>query len=221
MNLHDTGLQMLANVASNHLVSGEEAARYGNGHPNIVPYRTYAASDGELALAVGNDGQFALLAGEVGHPEWAEDPRFATNPERVRNRDLVDEMVGEVIVSRARAEWVELFDRVGIPSGPINRVSEALSSPQALAREMVTDLAGSFRTLGLPIEMSATPVFDPSRATDARSRHRCGARGVGLFGRGDLCDAGGWGGVTDRPKAEKSSPNRQQGYGFCRGGLVG
>jgi succinate---hydroxymethylglutarate CoA-transferase len=161
VNLHDTGLHLLANVASNYLVSGDEAARYGNGHPNIVPYRTYTASDGELALAVGNDRQFAVLAEEVGHPEWADDPRFATNPERVRNRDLVDEMVGQVVGTRSRAEWVEAFDAAGIPSGPINRVSEALSSPQALAREMVTEtrhsIAGTLPTLGLPIEMSKTP----------------------------------------------------------------
>ena len=161
VNLHDTGLHMLANVASNHLVSGEEAVRYGNGHPNIVPYRTYLASDGDLALAVGNDRQFAVLASELGHPEWAEDSRFATNPERVRNRDLVDEMVGAVIVTRARAEWVETFDGAGIPSGPINRVSEALASPQTLAREMVMEtrhsVSGTLRTLGLPIELSATP----------------------------------------------------------------
>jgi succinate---hydroxymethylglutarate CoA-transferase len=161
LNLHDTGLHILANVASNHLVSGEEAARYGNGHPNIVPYRTYAASDGDLALAVGNDRQFAVLAREVGYPEWAEDSRFATNPERVGNRDLVDEMVGGVIVTRTRAEWVEIFDRAGIPSGPINRVSETLASPQTLAGEMVMEtrhsVAGTFRTLGLPIELSETP----------------------------------------------------------------
>jgi len=161
VNLHDTGLHLLANVASNFLVSGDEAARYGNGHPNIVPYRTYTASDGELALAVGNDRQFAVLAREVGHPEWAGDPRFATNPERVRNRGLVDAMVGQVMVTRSRAEWVETFDAAGIPSGPINRVSEALSSPQTLAREMVTEMehsvAGTLLTLGLPIEMSKTP----------------------------------------------------------------
>ena len=161
VNLHDTGLHLLANVASNFLVSGDEAARYGNGHPNIVPYRTYAASDGELALAVGNDRQFATLAGEVGHPEWAEDPRFATNPERVRNRDLVDEMVGRVMATRSRAEWVATFDRIGVPSGPINRVSEALSSPQTMAREMVMQnehsVAGTVSTLGLPIDMSETP----------------------------------------------------------------
>ena len=161
INLHDTGLHMLANVAANHLVSGEEPGRYGNGHPNIVPYRTYPAADGDLALAVGNDRQFKVLSDELGHPEWATDPRFATNPERVRNRDRVDRLVGEVILTRPRAEWVETFDRVGIPSGPINRVSEALSSPQTMARDMVLESEhsafGSLRMLGLPIEMSGTP----------------------------------------------------------------
>jgi len=161
VNLHDTGLHLLANVAANHLVSGEEPGRYGNGHPNIVPYRTYPAADGDLALAVGNDRQFAVLAAELGHPEWADDPRFATNPARVRNRHLVDAMVAEVIVTRTRAEWVEVFDRVGIPSGPINRVSEALASQQTRAREMVVEMehsvAGPLRMLGLPIELSETP----------------------------------------------------------------
>jgi crotonobetainyl-CoA:carnitine CoA-transferase CaiB-like acyl-CoA transferase len=161
VNLHDTGLHLLANVAANHLVSGEEPGRYGNGHPNIVPYRTYPAADGDLALAVGNDRQFAVLATEVGHPEWVEDHRFATNPERVRHRELVDSMVGDVIATRTRQEWVEVFDRAGIPSGPINRVSEALSSPQTRARGMVVEtehsVAGQLRMLGLPIELSDTP----------------------------------------------------------------
>jgi crotonobetainyl-CoA:carnitine CoA-transferase CaiB-like acyl-CoA transferase len=161
VNLHDTGLHVLANVASNYLVSGIESGRYGNGHPNIVPYRTYAAADGDLALAVGNDRQFSVLADVLGHPEWADDPRFATNPERVRNRGLVDEMVGEMIGSGSRGQWIEVFDAAGIPSGPINQVSEALDSPQATARDMVIQIehsvAGSVRTLGLPIEMSDTP----------------------------------------------------------------
>jgi len=168
VNLHDTGLHLLANVASNHLVSGAEPGRYGNGHPNIVPYRTYLASDGDLAVAVGNDRQFALLAEELGHPEWGNDPRFATNPERVRNREIVDRMVGDLISTQTRAEWVEVFDRAGIPSGPINRVSEALASLQTAAREMVVELnhsiAGPIRTLGLPIHLSATPTsirFEP------------------------------------------------------------
>jgi crotonobetainyl-CoA:carnitine CoA-transferase CaiB-like acyl-CoA transferase len=161
VNLHDTGLHILANVAANHLVSGEEPGRYGNGHPNIVPYRTYPAADGDLALAVGNDRQFAVLAAEVGHPEWAGDHRFATNPERVRHRALVDEMVAEVIVTRTRQEWVAIFDRAGIPSGPINLVSEALSSAQTTARDMVVEMehpvVGPLRMLGLPIVLSETP----------------------------------------------------------------
>jgi crotonobetainyl-CoA:carnitine CoA-transferase CaiB-like acyl-CoA transferase len=161
VSLHDTGLHLLANVASNYLVSGDEPGRYGNGHPNIVPYRTYAAADGELAVAVGNDRQFAVLGAELGHPEWSSDPRFATNPERVRNREQVDLMVGEVIRTRTRADWVEALDRAGIPSGAINHVSEALSGPQTLAREMVVDLdhtvAGKVQILGLPIRLSATP----------------------------------------------------------------
>ncbi len=161
VNLHDTGLHILANVAANHLISGEEPGRYGNGHPNIVPYRTYRAADGELALAIGNDTQFAALARVFGHPEWVEDPRMATNPERVRNREAVDEEVARVVVTRTRAEWVTLLDEAGIPSGPINKVSEALASPQTRAREMVVDLehseAGHIRTLGLPIRLSETP----------------------------------------------------------------
>ena len=160
VNLHDTGLHILANVAANHLVSGDEPGRYGNGHPNIVPYRTYPAADGDLAVAVGNDRQFQALSGVLGHPEWAGEPRYATNPERVRNRDEVDRMVGEIIARKNRAEWVQILESAGIPAGPINRVSEALSSPQTAARGMVMELehsaAGTLRTLGLPIEMSAT-----------------------------------------------------------------
>ena len=88
VSLHDTGIQMLANVAANHLISGADAARYGNGHPNIVPYRTYPTADGELALTIGNDAQFARFAELVGHPEWESDPRLARNADRVDNRDL-------------------------------------------------------------------------------------------------------------------------------------
>jgi crotonobetainyl-CoA:carnitine CoA-transferase CaiB-like acyl-CoA transferase len=161
VNLHDTGLQMLANVAANHLVSGEEPGRYGTGHPNIVPYRTYPAADGDLAVAVGNDAQFGAFARVLGHPEWATDPRFATNPERVRHREELDERVGAVIASRDRVDWMGLLDKAGIPAGPINSVAEALSSPQALARDMIAEIhhpvVGLIRTLGLPIRFSATP----------------------------------------------------------------
>lgn len=161
VSLHDTGLQMLANVAANYLASGEESGRYGNGHPNIVPYRTYPTADGDLAVAVGNDTQFAVFASVIGHAEWADDPRFSRNPDRVSNRDALDERIARVMTERTRAEWIEVLDVAGIPAGPINTVSEALSSPQALARDMVVDLqhpvVGSLRTLGLPIRLGDTP----------------------------------------------------------------
>lgn len=161
VSLHDVGLQMLINVASNHLVSGEEAGRYGNSHPNIVPYRTYPAADGEVAVAVGNDRQFAALAAVLGRPEWASDPRFTRNQDRVRNREAIDNEIATVISSRPRAHWIEKLDQVGVPVGPINSVAEALANPQTNARQMVVDLQleGGLATkgLGLPFHLSDTP----------------------------------------------------------------
>lgn len=161
VTLHDTGLLMLANVAANHLASGAVPGRYGNGHPNIVPYRTFRASDGEIALAVGNDAQFRKLAELVGRPEWGEDPRFARNRDRVENRDQIDALVQEVMGTRTRAEWIGALDQAGIPSGPINDVAEALASAQTVGREMVADIEhpalGLIRMLGLPIVQEGTP----------------------------------------------------------------
>lgn len=161
VTLHDTGLLMLANVASNHLISGDDPARYGNGHPNIVPYRTYQAADGEIAVAVGNDDQFARLSHLLGHPEWESDPRFTRNRDRVINRDLVDSMIADVIRTRPRADWIVALDEAGIPSGPINTVAEALASRQTRGREMVTEIEhpaiGMMRMLGLPISQEGTP----------------------------------------------------------------
>lgn len=161
VTLHDTGLQMLANVAANHLASGEEPERFGNGHPNIVPYRTFAASDGEIAISVGNDAQFARLAELLGHPEWSTDDRFARNRDRVDNRVVIDQLISDAIEGRTRAEWIDLFDETGIPSGPINTVPEALSSAQTAGRHMVTEIEhptiGMMRMLGLPIRLEGTP----------------------------------------------------------------
>ncbi|CAN5703271.1 CaiB/BaiF CoA-transferase family protein [soil metagenome] len=161
VSLHDVGLQMLINVASNHLVSGEEAGRYGNSHPNIVPYRTYSASDGEVAVGVGNDKQFAAFVAALGRPEWANDARFIRNQDRVRNRDVLDSEIAAVIVTGTRARWIELLETAGVPVGPINSVSEALASPQAVSRQMVVEMpldsGDSTKGLGLPFQFSKTP----------------------------------------------------------------
>lgn len=161
VTLHDTGLLMLANVASNHLVAGGIPARYGNSHASIVPYRTFKAKDGELAVAVGNDDQFARFAAILGQPRWAEDERFARNRDRVNNRDLIDGMIAELMAEKSRADWIELLDAQGIPAGAINDVAEALSSPQTIGRGMVTEvdhpLLGMVKMLGLPIRFDDTP----------------------------------------------------------------
>jgi crotonobetainyl-CoA:carnitine CoA-transferase CaiB-like acyl-CoA transferase len=159
--LHDTGLQMLAAIASNHLTSGEPAARYGNGHPNLVPYRTFEAADGTFALGIGNDTLFRTMCGIVGHPDWAEDPRFARNQDRVVNRAAIEVLMEEVLITRVKAEWISLFRDAGIPCGRVNTVSEALSDPLTVAREVVTEIEhptiGIMRTLGLPIRLEGSP----------------------------------------------------------------
>jgi glutaryl-CoA transferase len=161
LSLYETGLTLLANVASNHLASGREAGRFGNGHPNIVPYRTYATRAGALALAVGNDAQFARFAEAAAHPEWATDPRLATNSARVVNRGLVDRLVEEALAGDVAEAWITRLRAAGVPCGRVGTVAEALADPQALARAMVETIehpaAGAFRALGVPFKLAGTP----------------------------------------------------------------
>ena len=161
VSLHDTGLQMLAAIASNHLISGEPAVRYGNGHPNLVPYRTFTAADGSFALAIGNDTQFRAMCDIVGRPDWADDPRFARNQDRVVNRDTIEALISEVLISGRKAEWISVFRAAGIPCGPVRSVVEALSDPLAAAREVVTEIdhptIGRMSMLGLSLRLNDTP----------------------------------------------------------------
>ena len=161
VSLFDSSLAMLANVASNHLVSGRDARRFGNGHPNIVPYTAYAVQDGMIAVAVGNDAQFAKFAALLGKAEWAKDARYATNPDRVTNRDSLDEAITVILNARGAQDWLERLTAAGIPCGKINSVAEALASPHAQAREMVRTVqhptAGEVKTLGIPFRFSDTP----------------------------------------------------------------
>jgi succinate---hydroxymethylglutarate CoA-transferase len=161
VSLFDTSLAMLANVASNHLVSGRDARRFGNGHPNIVPYTAYAVKDGMIAVAVGNDSQFAKFAAALDHPEWAKDARYATNPDRVANRDTLDSAIEGILEARSAEEWLDKLTSAGIPCGKINSVAEALGSPHARAREMVRTVehptAGEVKMPGIPFRFSDTP----------------------------------------------------------------
>jgi len=161
VSLFQTGISLLCNVAANALVSGKPSGRFGNGHPNIVPYRTFAAADGDLALAVGNDQQFARLAMLAGHPDWATDPLMATNSARVVNRTTVDDAVGKVIATRPVSDWVEELRGIGVPCGAVNPVQTALADPQTAALGMIADiahpLAGVVRSIAPAFTMSMTP----------------------------------------------------------------
>ncbi len=152
MALFDVQLAMLANQASNALVSGKEPPRQGNTHPNIVPYQPFEAADQPIIIAVGNDRQFLRLAEICGHAEWASDERFATNSARVANRAEIVRLVAESIAQKPAAKWLALLDRSGIPAGPINQVSQALADVQAQHRAMVRTLRG-VPVIGSPIRI--------------------------------------------------------------------
>ena len=161
VSLYESSLAMLVNVASNYLTSGKNGGRFGNGHPSIVPYTTYPTADGMIALAVGNDAQFAKCAVVLGHPEWAQDARFIQNRDRVANRELVDGMVAEALKRDATDAWIARLQAAGVPCGRINSVAEALEDPQTAARCMVEAVehptVGTLRMLGTPFKFSATP----------------------------------------------------------------
>jgi len=161
VSLFDSGLAMLANVASNHLISGKNAGRFGNGHPNIVPYTAYPTRDDMIAVAVGNDGQFAKFAAVLGHAEWAADPRFTKNPDRVGNREAIDALITAELKREGAEHWIEQLTAAGIPCGRINSVAQALAAPHAVARDMVTAVehptAGTVKMLGIPFRFSDTP----------------------------------------------------------------
>ena len=142
MALFDTQLAMLANQASNALVSGNDPPRQGNTHPNIVPYQPFDAADQPIIIAVGNDRQFARLADICGHPEWTSDERFASNAARVANREAMVDLIRSTIREKAAADWLMQLETAGIPAGPINRISQALADVQAQHREMIRTIAG-------------------------------------------------------------------------------
>ncbi|WP_232796698.1 CaiB/BaiF CoA transferase family protein [Kyrpidia spormannii] len=160
--LMDVQIAVMVNVASNYLVGGNVPRRYGNQHPNIVPYQTFEAADGEIAVAVGNDRQFRRLCEAMGVPEWAEDPRFATNDRRVENRDVLIPMLQERFRTRTGREWMTALAEHEIPCGPIQTMDQVFADPQVQAREMVRRLvhpsAGEVPVVANPLKLSETPV---------------------------------------------------------------
>ncbi|GHE22753.1 CaiB/BaiF CoA transferase family protein [Halomonas urumqiensis] len=160
--LLDVQVATLANQALNTLVSGASPQRHGNAHPNIVPYQAFACADGHLVLTVGNDAQFARFASLLGHPEWAEDPAYATNAARVGNREALVPMIQSRLLNRQRDEWLADLEARGIPAGPINSLAEVFEDPQVCHRKMQRTLTSG----GRDVPQVANPLrFDGESAT--------------------------------------------------------
>ncbi|MDO7901155.1 CaiB/BaiF CoA transferase family protein [Pseudomonas sp. K1(2024)] len=162
MALLDVQVACLANQAMNYLTTGVAPKRLGNAHPNIVPYQDFPTADGDFILTVGNDGQFRKFAEVAGQPQWADDPRFATNTLRVAHRAELIPLIRQVTVFKTTAQWVGLLEQAGVPCGPINDLAQMFQDPQVLARGLALDvphaLAGSVPQVASPIRLSRTPV---------------------------------------------------------------
>jgi crotonobetainyl-CoA:carnitine CoA-transferase CaiB-like acyl-CoA transferase len=138
--LLDVQVTSLANQNMNYLTSGKPPVRMGNAHPNIVSYQDFPTSDGDMMIAVGNDGQFSALCGVRGHPEWAADARFSTNTLRVKNRETIIGLLCAATATRATAEWVKACESVGVPCGPINDLSAVFDDPHIKSRQLKIEL---------------------------------------------------------------------------------
>jgi len=159
--LFDSELGWLANVASNYLVSGRNPRRYGNAHANIVPYQSFQASDGWFVVAVGNDKQFESLCRVIGKADLAAEARFATNSERVRNREVLIPILKPIFMEKTVTEWLALIGDQ-FPCGPINTFEQVFAMPHVREREMLVEMAhptiGVLPLVGSPLKMGDTPV---------------------------------------------------------------
>jgi formyl-CoA transferase len=159
--LIETTMSMLSNVASNYLISGEEAPRLANGHPNIVPYQAFHTRDGMCVVSCGNDRLYRALCRLLGREDLADDPRFSTNPQRVRNRAELVPILQEAFLQRDTDEWLPALRAAGIPCGPINTVSQSFNDPHIQARGFVWECehptAGKIKLAGSPMHFSETP----------------------------------------------------------------
>ncbi len=156
----DATAALLTYQAAIYFATGSAPSRMGNRHPTIVPYETFAASNGDFVLAVGNDALFRRFAGIIGAPELASDPRFATNRARVTNYAALKPLLEQRLHTRTRQEWIRELGAAGVPCGSVRDLHEVFTDPQLHAREMIAEVehatAGALRLLGVPIKLSET-----------------------------------------------------------------
>jgi crotonobetainyl-CoA:carnitine CoA-transferase CaiB-like acyl-CoA transferase len=160
-SLYETALGWICYHAANFQASGELPRRQGSGTAMIVPYRSYASKDGFIVIAAGNDRLFASLARVLGHPEWIDDPRFRSNPDRVRNQDVLYRWIEEIIPARTNREWAAILDEAGVPNAPMQTIAEVLEHPQTKALGMLqASPQGDITLFGLPLSFDGVrPAF--------------------------------------------------------------
>ncbi|WP_421706357.1 CaiB/BaiF CoA transferase family protein [Alloalcanivorax xenomutans] len=162
MALLDVQIACLANQTLNYLTTGNAPTRMGNAHPSVVPYQDFPTADGDVILAIGNDGQFARFCEVAGHPEWAADDRYATNRARVDNRDSLIPMMRQATVMRTTREWIEVLEQAGVPCGPVNSIADVFRDPHVQARGMQLEMPhpslGTVPQVASPLRLSASPV---------------------------------------------------------------
>ncbi len=161
ISLFEAGVALLGNVSANHLISGEEAKRFGNGHPNIVPYQAFHTQNGHIVISCGNDRLYQSFCHLLDRNDLATDERFATNSQRVKNRQELIPIIQELLLHRDTDDWLSELRAAGIPCGPINTVSQVFRDAQLEARKFVWECehptAGTIRLSGSPIRLSETP----------------------------------------------------------------
>jgi crotonobetainyl-CoA:carnitine CoA-transferase CaiB-like acyl-CoA transferase len=176
-SLYETALAWMCYHAANFQASGELPKRQGSGTAMIVPYRGYATKDGFIVIAAGNDRLFGVLAKVLGHPEWLDDPRFRTNPDRVNNQVVLYRWIEEVVRERTSREWQEILDAAAVPNAPMQTVAEVLAHPQTKALGILQQSPqGDISLLGLPIS------FDGVRPEFRKPPPKLGAHTEEVFG---------------------------------------
>ncbi len=162
ISLFESQISALLNTFSAWFNGGAELGRTGNDHPSAAPYGVYPVEDGHLLIATFNDREFVRLAKAVGHPEWADDPRFARNSARVANRPALAEALTEALRGRTKAQWAEIFDANTVSCGPINGMADLERDPQIRERGVIVPMThpvkGEIRTAASPLRFSRTPV---------------------------------------------------------------
>jgi crotonobetainyl-CoA:carnitine CoA-transferase CaiB-like acyl-CoA transferase len=183
VSLYETALALLSYQLTGYLGSGDIPGRHGTAFPSIVPYRVFATADGEVMIAAGNDGLFAALAGALGIPEAAQDPRFRTNPDRVANRRELEELVGAPVSRLKTAALLERLEAAGVPAAPVQDVAQVAEHPQ-------TKALGMLQSLPHPRVPELVTVAVPLSADGERVTHRTPPPALGAHTAEVLAEAG-------------------------------